>query len=78
MDRVDPDYSRVFPAVFFVERRFCVVPTHFRFLMNIKLSFWQTYSNPTSMSALISSGLSTTFTVKTSSYLSNSVCSMLM
>ena len=35
-------------------------------------------SKPTSKSALISSGLSVTLTVKVSSYLSKSVCSMLM
>ena len=36
---------------------------HLRFLRNISVSFWQTYSNPTSSSAFISFGSSVTLTV---------------
>jgi hypothetical protein len=43
-----------------------VVLIHLRFLRNIKLSFWQTYSNPVFRSSLISSGFSVTLTVKLS------------
>jgi len=41
-----------------------LVINHFLFLRNIKLSFWQTYSNPTSKRLFISSGFSKTLTVK--------------
>jgi len=41
-------------------------PTHLRFLRNISVSFWQTYSKPTSSNAFISLGSSATFTVNSS------------
>lgn len=41
-------------------------PCHLRFLRNVRLAFWQTYSNPTSSSALIYSGFSKTSTVNPS------------
>ena len=65
-------------SAFPYERRFCLVPTHFRFLMNIKLSFWQTYSNPTSMILLISSWFCKTLTVKPSPEASKIIFWMLM
>jgi hypothetical protein len=38
---------------------FCGSLTHLGFLKNIRLSFWQTYSKPTSSNDLTSSGFST-------------------
>jgi hypothetical protein len=57
----------------------CSVCYHFRFLKNINVSFWQTYSKPTSSSDLISSVFSAILTVNWSlAPASKSVCSMFM
>ena len=58
---------------------FLVQCYHFRFLRNIKLSFWHTYSNPVSRYSLTSSGFSAMRTVNWSlAPASKRVCSMLM
>ena len=50
-------------------------PVDLGFLRNINVSFWQTYSKPTSSNVLVSSGFSATFAVKLSFPESKSVCS---
>ena len=65
---ISPEFSRKFYlGNFSADLGYSSEAAHLRFFRNSRLSFWQTYSKPTSSNALTSSGFSSTLTVNSSS-----------